>query len=61
MAMCLVAVAWLVTVLLASLQLWWWQQAESHFEGGRLVFILAGSLFYGTVSFRKKTRVLKYW
>ncbi len=27
----------------------------------RLVLILAGSLFYGTVSFRKKTRVLKYW
>ena len=27
----------------------------------RLVFILAGSLFYGTVTFRKKTRVLKYW
>jgi hypothetical protein len=26
-----------------------------------LVFILAGSLFYGTVTFRKKTRVLKYW
>ncbi len=27
----------------------------------RLVFILVGALFYGTVTFRKKTRVLKYW
>ncbi len=40
------------------------QRVPAHLAttpGERLVLILAGSLFYGTVTFQKKTRVLKYW
>jgi hypothetical protein len=32
-------------------------QGQAHDGPGRLVFILAGALFYGTVSFRKLTSV----